>query len=63
MLIGQDIDDVLEYERTSPGASEVLASLSPRQVAELATHVRDRLVEYNAPGGVVMPGAAWLGAC
>ena len=60
MLIGQDIDDVLEYERTSPSASEVLASLSPRQVAELARHVRDRLVEYNSPDGVVMPGAAWL---
>ena len=60
MLIGQDKDDVVEYERTSPSASEVLAGLSPAQAAELARQVRDRLVEYNSPGGVVMPAAAWL---
>ena len=60
MLIGRDEDDVVEYERTSPSASEVLAGLSPAQAAELAGHVRDRLVEYESPGGVTMPGAAWL---
>ncbi len=60
MLIGSDEDDVLEYERTSPSASEVLAGLSPAQAAELARHVRDRLVAYVSPGGVAMPAAAWL---
>ncbi len=60
MLIGRDEDDVLEYERTSPSAVEVLAGLSPAQAAELARQVRDRLVPYVSPGGVVMPGAAWL---
>ncbi len=60
ILIGRDIDDVLEYERTSPSASEVLAGLGPAQAAELAGHVRDRLVEYESPGGVTMPSAAWL---
>jgi SAM-dependent methyltransferase len=60
MLIGRDEDDVVEYERTSPSASEVLAGLSTAQAAELAGLVRDRLVEYKSPGGVVMPGAAWL---
>jgi SAM-dependent methyltransferase len=60
MLIGRDEDDVLEYERTSPSASEVLAGLSPAQAAELARQVRDRLVAYVSPDGVVMPGAAWL---
>jgi hypothetical protein len=60
MLIGHDVDDVLEYERASPGAAELLAGLSPAQAAELARQVRDRLVAYASPGGVVMPGAAWL---
>ena len=60
MLIGGDEDDVLEYERTSPSASEVLAGLSPAQAAELARQVRGRLVAYMSPGGVTMPGAAWL---
>jgi len=60
MLIGRDEDDVLEYERTSPSASEVLAGLSPAQAAQLARQVRDRLIPYVSPGGVAMPGAAWL---
>ncbi len=60
MLIGRDEDDVLEYERTSPSASEVVAGLSPAQAADLARQVRDRLVAYVSPGGVTMPGAAWL---
>ena len=60
MLIGRDVDDVLEYERASPTAAGVLAGLSPVQAGELARHVRDRLVAYASPGGVVMPGAAWL---
>src|SRR5205807_719346 len=33
MLIGRDVDDVLEYERASPAAAEVLAGLSPAQAA------------------------------
>ena len=60
MLIGRDVDDVLEYERTSPSATEVLTGLSPAQAAELTRQVRDRLVAYASPGGVTMPGAAWL---
>ena len=60
MLIGRDVDDVLEYERTFPSASEVLTGLSPAQAAELTRVVRDRLVAYASPGGVTMPGAAWL---
>jgi hypothetical protein len=60
MLIGRDVDDVLEYERTSPSASEVLAGLSPAQAAELARQVRGRLVAYVSPVGVVVPSAAWL---
>jgi SAM-dependent methyltransferase len=60
MLIGRDEDDVLEYERTSPSASEVLAGLSPAQAAKLARQVRDRLMPFVSPGGVAMPGAAWL---
>ena len=60
MLIGRDVHDVLEYERASPSASEVLAGLSPAQAAELARQVRDRLVTYASPDGVTMPGAAWL---
>jgi SAM-dependent methyltransferase len=60
MLIGRDIDDVLEYERASPTATEVLAGLSPAQVAALTGRVRDRLVAYASPDGVVIPGAAWL---
>jgi SAM-dependent methyltransferase len=31
MLIGRDVDDVLEYERTSPAATEILTGLSPAQ--------------------------------
>ena len=60
MLIGRDEDDVLEYERTSPTASEVLAGLSPAQAAELTRQVRNRLAAYASPAGVTMPGAAWL---
>lgn len=60
MLIGRDEDDVLEYERASPSASEVLTGLSPAQAAELARQVRDRLVAYASPDGVIMPAAAWL---
>jgi hypothetical protein len=60
MLIGRDIDDVLEYERASPTATEILAGLSPAQGAGLARQVRDRLAVYASPDGVTMPGAAWL---
>ncbi len=60
MLIGRDVDDVLEYERASPTAAEVLAGLSPAQAAELTGQVRDRLVAYASPDGVTMPAAAWL---
>jgi SAM-dependent methyltransferase len=60
MLIGRDVDDVLAYERTSPTATEILTGLSPAQADELTRHVRDRLTAYASPGGVVMPGAAWL---
>ena len=60
MLIGRDVDDVVEYERTSPSASQVLTGLSPAQAAELTRQVRDRLVEYESANGVTMRGAAWL---
>jgi hypothetical protein len=60
MLIGRDVDDVLEYERTSPAATEILTGLSPAQAGELTRLVRDRLVAYASPDGVTMPGAAWL---
>ena len=60
MLIGRDINDVLEYERTFPSARQVLTGLSPAQAGELTRQVRDRLVAYASPGGVTMPSAAWL---
>jgi hypothetical protein len=60
MLIGRDVDDVLEYERASPSATEVLTGLSPAQAGELTRHLRDRLAAYASPAGVTMPGAAWL---
>lgn len=60
MLIGRNVDDVFEYERTSPAAAEILAGLSPAQAAELIRQVRDRLMAYASPAGVTMPGAAWL---
>jgi SAM-dependent methyltransferase len=60
MLIGCDVADVLEYERASPGATEILAGLSPEQAAGLTRQVRDCLVAYASPDGVIMPGAAWL---
>jgi SAM-dependent methyltransferase len=60
MLIGRDVDDVLEYERASPAAAGVLTGLSPAQAAGLTGQVRDRLAPYASPDGVIMPGAAWL---
>ena len=60
MLIGPDVDDVLEYERASPAATEILAGLSPAQAAGLTGRVRDRLLAYASRDGVTMPGAAWL---
>ena len=60
MLIGSDVDDVIEYERASPAATEILIGLSPAQAAELTRHVRDSSAEYASPDGVTMPGAAWL---
>jgi SAM-dependent methyltransferase len=60
MLIGRDVDDVLEYELASPEVTEILTGLSPAQAAELTRQVRDRLGAYASPDGVTMPGAAWL---
>jgi SAM-dependent methyltransferase len=60
MLIGGSVDDVLEYERASPTATEILAGLGPAQAAELTSQVRDRLLAYASPDGVTMPAAAWL---
>jgi SAM-dependent methyltransferase len=60
MLIGRDVDDALEYERTSPYATEILPGLSPAQAGELTRVVRNRLMAYASPDGVTMPGAAWL---
>jgi SAM-dependent methyltransferase len=60
MLIGRDVDDVLEYDRASPAATEILTGLSPAQAAELTRQVRDCLLAYASPDGVTMPGAAWL---
>jgi SAM-dependent methyltransferase len=60
MLIGRDVDDVLEYERASPSATGLLARLSPAQAGDLTRQVRDDLTAYAAPGGVAIPGAAWL---
>ncbi|HEY7260805.1 MAG TPA: class I SAM-dependent methyltransferase [Trebonia sp.] len=60
MLIGRDVADVIEYERASPSATGLLTGLSAAQAAELTKQVRDSLTEYASPGGVVMPGAAWL---
>jgi SAM-dependent methyltransferase len=60
MLIGRDVDDVLEYERASPSVTELLAGLSSAQAAELAEQVRHRLAAYASPAGVAMPGAAWV---
>ena len=41
-------------------AAAVLAGLSPAQGAELTRQVRERLVAYASPAGLIMPGAAWL---
>jgi SAM-dependent methyltransferase len=60
MLVARDVDDALEYERTSPTASEILTGLSPAQAAEVTRLVRDQLSAYASPDGVIMPGAAWL---
>jgi SAM-dependent methyltransferase len=60
MLVARDLDDVLEYERTPASAREVVGGLSPAQADELTSQVRDRLVAYASPGGVTVPGAAWL---
>jgi hypothetical protein len=60
MLIGRDVDDVVENERTFPSARVVLTGLSPAQADELARQVRDSLAAYTSPAGVTMPGAAWL---
>ena len=60
MLIGRDVDDVLEYERAFPDGHRVLTGLSPAEAAELTRQVRDRLLAYASPDGVAMPGAAWL---
>jgi SAM-dependent methyltransferase len=60
MLVGRDVDDVLEYERASPSATGLLTELSTAQAAELTRQVRDDLAAYASPGGVAMPGAAWL---
>jgi SAM-dependent methyltransferase len=60
MFIGRDVDDVLEYERASPSAAGLLAELGAAQAAELTRQVRDDLAAYASPGGVAMPGAAWL---
>jgi SAM-dependent methyltransferase len=59
MLIGRDIDDVLEYQRASSAAG-ILTGLSPAQTDKLTRLVRDRLRAYASPDGVTMPGAAWL---
>ena len=60
MLIGHDLDDVLEYERASPRTKELLAEFSTVQAAELTEHVRERYTPYASREGVVMPAAAWL---
>lgn len=60
MLIGRDVDDVLEYQRASPAAAGILAGLSQARAAELTGLVRDDLEAYASPGGVTMPSAAWL---
>jgi SAM-dependent methyltransferase len=60
MLIGRDVADVLEYERASPSAAGLSTGLSAAQAAELTEQVRDQLTTYASPGGVIMPGAAWL---
>ena len=58
--LGRDVADVLEYERASPTATEILAGLSPAQAAELTRQVRECFAAYLSADGVVMPGAAWL---
>jgi SAM-dependent methyltransferase len=59
MLIGRDVDDVLEYQRAYSTAA-ILPGLSLVQADTLTRLARDRLMAYAAPDGVTMPGAAWL---
>ena len=60
LLVGRDVDDALDFERTSPTGGEILTGLGPAQVDEMTRLVRDRLRAYASPDGVTMPGAAWL---
>jgi SAM-dependent methyltransferase len=60
MLIGRDVDDAFGYERDSPTAAGILAGIGRGRAAELTRMVRDRLVAYASPDGVIMPGAAWV---
>jgi SAM-dependent methyltransferase len=60
MLIGRDVDDVVEYERGSPSAAGLLAGLSAEQADALTRQVREDVAPWAAPDGVVMPGAVWL---
>ncbi len=60
MLIGRDVDDVPEYERTFPSAREVLTGLSPAPADELANQVLDRLVAYASRGDATLPSVAGL---
>ncbi len=60
MLIGRDVADVVEYERSSPSATGLLDGLSADQADALTRQVQDDVAPYATPDGVVMPGAAWL---
>lgn len=60
MLIGSDVEDVLDFERRSPSTAGILNGLRPARIDELTAVVRARLAPYASPDGVVMPGAAWL---
>jgi SAM-dependent methyltransferase len=60
MLIGRDVEDVLEYERDSPSAVGLMTGLSAAQAAELTSRVRDDVTAWASPDGVIIPGAAWL---
>jgi hypothetical protein len=42
------------------GVFDVVLSSFGVMFFELTRQVRDRLTAYASPGGVVMPGAAWL---
>jgi hypothetical protein len=60
MLMGRDVDDVLDTSVPRQPATEIVTGLSPAQAAELTRQVRDRPAAYASPDGVTMPGAAWL---